>query len=54
MPEYDWINEKGDIKTTQSHDTPPDKSGKWKRVFSFGISTVNGAGGSPGRTSVKK
>jgi hypothetical protein len=53
MPEYEWTNEKGEVKMTDKHDTPPKEKGTWTRVFSFGISTVSGAGGSPGRTSVK-
>ena len=52
MPEYDWKNEKtGDIQTTDHHATPPDDSGEWKRVYSFGLGSIMGAGGSPSRPS---
>ena len=53
MPLYEWKNEKGEIRTTDSYKTPPDNKHEWQRVFSFGISTISGAGNSPGRTSVK-
>lgn len=55
MPDYEWVNDKGEVRVTDQHDSPPENDGKWKRVFSFGVSTVNGAGGSPSRISgVKK
>lgn len=52
MASYEWKNEKGEIVETDSFDTPPDKKHNWSRVFSFGISSVNGAGGSPARTTL--
>lgn len=54
MPDYEWINEKGEVKITQSHNTPPDEKGDWKRVYSFGLSSITGAGNSPGRVSAIK
>ena len=51
MPQYEWANEKGEVRVTDSHDVPPTKKGKWRRIFSFGVSSINGAGGSPARTS---
>jgi hypothetical protein len=52
MPEYEWVNEKGESQITNSFDAPPKEPGEWKRVFAFGVSTVSGAGGSPSRVSL--
>ena len=49
MAFYEWKNEKGKIVETESFDTPPDIKGVWTRVFSYGLSSINGAGGSPSR-----
>lgn len=49
MAAYEWKDEKGNVAITDSYDTPPDNKRKWKRVFSFGLSSINGAGGSPSR-----
>lgn len=53
-PTYEWRHENGSVVETDEPSTPPDTSGKWERVFSFGISTVNGAGGSPSRPTVSR
>ena len=52
MLEYEWVNEKGESRITNGFDTPPQEPGEWRRVFAFGVSTVNGAGGSPSRVSL--
>ena len=49
MPTYEWIDEDGNVLETDKHDTPPNRKKKWSRVYSFGLSSVNGAGGSPSR-----
>ncbi len=55
MPTYEWRhNSTGEIRETDSNQTPPDSSGNWKRVFSFGLATVQGAGQSKGWTSTGK
>jgi len=56
MALYEWKNEKGETIETESFDTPPNIEGNWTRVFSYGLSSINGAGGSPRRPplSVKK
>ena len=48
-PVYEWTNEKGEVGTSEKHDVPPNSKHKWTRVFSFGLSSVNGGGGSPSR-----
>lgn len=51
MPIYQWQNTKtGEVKETNSYDKPPTKSKHWKRVYSFGLGPVVGAGGSPVRS----
>lgn len=55
MAFYDWKDTTtGDVVTTTDYRNPPDDSGKWQRVFSFGIAAVPGAAGSPARPSTKK
>jgi len=54
VPTYEWIDEKGNIATTEAYDVPPNKKNKWTRVFSFGVSSIVGAGGSPSRHSLKR
>lgn len=52
---YIWKNSKTDeVIETESRETPPDQTGDWKRVYSFGLGSVMGAGQSPGRTSSGK
>lgn len=51
MPDYEWVNEQGEIRVTQSYNEPPKEKGIWKRKFSFGVAQINGAGGSPSRIS---
>jgi hypothetical protein len=46
---YEWKNEKGEIVISEKHDVPPDNLHKWQRIYSFGLSSVVGAGGSPSR-----
>lgn len=48
---YEWKNEKGEVVEHDSPNVPPSLAGNWHRVFSFGISSVNGAGGSPSRVA---
>jgi hypothetical protein len=61
MPEYEWkrlvkiapategapATHKYEYKTTKTLRKP---KGEWTRVYSFGVGTVPGAGGSPART----
>lgn len=59
MPEYEWRNvETGEVVTvTRSmadSSSPPDDSGEWERVYSFGIGRTEGGGGSPARPSVRR
>lgn len=52
--EYEWKNkETGEIITHNHYRNPPDLPGQWERVFAFGLGSVQGAGGSPGRPSVR-
>lgn len=51
---YEWQHENGTVVETDKADVPPDNSGKWTRVFSFGLSSVNGAGGSPSRSPLSR
>lgn len=56
MPLYAWKNtetgEVVEVQRTMSEATiAPDDSGKWERIFTFGIGRVEGGGGSPGRPS---
>ena len=63
MPYYDWKNTKtGEVVTTQSYDSPPCVDSctcygadgcEWKRIYSFGLSSVQGAGASKARQSVR-
>lgn len=53
MKTYEWINEKGEVETTDTYNKPPDDKHEWRRIFSFGLSSVNGAGGSPGRPPLR-
>jgi hypothetical protein len=46
---YEWKDEDGNIAVTDKYNTPPDSKKQWQRVFSFGLSSINGAGGSPSR-----
>lgn len=48
---YEWKNELGEIRTTSEHDTPPDSNHAWRRVYSFGVGRVSGAGASPNKPS---
>lgn len=51
MATYQWQNTKtGEVKETNSYDTPPSKSKNWKRIYSFGLGPVAGAGESPVRS----
>lgn len=53
--DYEWCKiSNGVVVTTTSATVPPDTSGDWKRVYSFGVASVPGAAGSPARTSIKK
>ncbi len=46
---YEWKNLKtGKIVETDSPDVPP-KRGKWKRVYSYGLGRIEGAGLAPSR-----
>lgn len=54
MLTYEWQDEKGNIVETNQPDVPPDNKRQWKRVFSFGLTSINGAGGSPGRPPVSR
>jgi hypothetical protein len=50
--EYEWRNfETGELRSTRKYNEPPDDSGNWQRVYSFGVGSVKGAGSTPGRTS---
>lgn len=51
---FEWINEKGEIKTSEEYNLPPDSKHNWKRIYSFGLSSVNGAGGSPARPPLSR
>ncbi len=52
---YEWKNVRTGKVVEHDHPTePPFKRGKWQRVYSFGTGSVEGGGGSPARTSVKK
>ena len=54
MRRYDWKNGKtGEIRETDSWSRPPDLTGVWERVYSFGVGRVEGAGGTPGMPSTK-
>jgi len=55
MRVYEWKNNKtGKIVEHDHWNEPPDKSGHWFRLFSFGTGRVEGAGTSPSRPSTKK
>ena len=60
MPEYDWLNiETDEVVTVErklaDYQVPPDDFGDWVRVISgFGVGRIEGAGGSPNRSSVKE
>jgi hypothetical protein len=53
MTIYEWVNEKGEVGISEKYDVPPDKKHKWSRIFSFGLSSINGAGGSPSRSPLR-
>jgi hypothetical protein len=54
VAEYDWKNvETGEVVTTSHWSEPPDDSGKWRRLYSFGVGRVEGAGGSRGMPSTR-
>lgn len=59
MPIYAWKNKRtGEItevmRPMSECNTPPDWTNEWERVYSFGLGRVEGAGGSPGRVSVRR
>lgn len=59
MPEYEWKNTKTEEVVTVSrkvadYQVPPDDSGNWVRVYSFGLGRVDGGGGTPGRSSARR
>lgn len=59
VPEYEWKNtETEEVVTVErkaaDYQVPPDDSGKWVRVYSFGLGRVDGGGGTPGRSSARR
>jgi len=52
MKLYEWKNQDGKVVEHDHWSEPPNLPGKWKRVFSFAVATVEGGGGSPARSSV--
>jgi len=54
MTTYEWINDKGETGTSEKYDKPPNGKYKWKRVYSFGVSSISGAGGSPSRPPLRE
>lgn len=52
--QYEWQNIKtGKIVDHDHWSIAPSLPGKWRRVFSVAVGTVNGAAGTPARSSVK-
>jgi hypothetical protein len=53
-PVYEWKNIRtGEIIEHSHWSIPPDESGDWRRIFSFGVGRVEGAGSSPALPSTK-
>lgn len=52
---YEWRNvETGEMVEHDHWSVPPALPGTWVRNYLFGVGRVEGGGGTPGRTSVKR
>lgn len=50
---YEWRNtETGEVVEHNHWSEPPALAGVWQRIYSVGIGSVSGGGGSPAKTSV--
>lgn len=59
MPYYVWKNKKTEEvvevqRSISECELPPDSTGEWERVYSFGVGRVEGGGGSPSRPSIRR